>query len=68
MKVSARNLIPGTVKSVNIGMVNAEVVIDAGGVDIVSVITKESAEAMGLKAGMPVKAMIKASEIMVVTD
>jgi molybdopterin-binding protein len=68
MKVSARNLIPGTVKSVTIGMVNAEVVIDAGGVEIVSVITKESAENMGLKAGAPVKAMIKASEIMVVTD
>ncbi|MFU2208786.1 TOBE domain-containing protein [Solidesulfovibrio sp. C21] len=68
MKVSARNLIPGTVKTVNIGMVNAEVVIDAGGVEIVSVITKESAENMGLKAGAPVKAMIKATSIMVVTD
>ncbi|MGE4536793.1 MAG: molybdopterin-binding protein [Desulfovibrio sp.] len=68
MKVSARNLIPGTVKSVNIGMVNAEVVIDAGGVEIVSVITKESAENMGLKAGASVKAMIKATSIMVVTD
>jgi len=68
MKVSARNLIPGTVKKVNIGMVNAEVVIDAGGVEIVSVITKESAEHMGLKAGSHVKAMIKASSIMVVTD
>ncbi len=40
MKVSARNLIPGTVKAVNIGMVNAEVIIDAGGVEIVSVITR----------------------------
>jgi molybdopterin-binding protein len=68
MKVSARNLIPGTVKAVNIGMVNAEVIIDAGGVEIVSVITKESAESMGLKAGAPVKAMIKATSIMVVTD
>jgi molybdopterin-binding protein len=68
MKVSARNLIPGTVKKVNIGMVNAEVVIDAGGVEIVSVITKESAEAMGLKAGAAVKAMVKATSVMLVTD
>ena len=68
MKVSARNLIPGTVKKVTIGLVNAEVVIAAGGVEIVSVITKESAEHMGLKEGAHVKAMIKASEIMVVTD
>jgi molybdopterin-binding protein len=68
MKVSARNLIPGTVKKVIIGLVNAEVVIDAGGVEIVSVITKESAEAMGLAAGAKVKAMVKASSVMVLAD
>ncbi|WP_027183140.1 TOBE domain-containing protein [Desulfovibrio inopinatus] len=69
MKVSARNLIPGTVKAINIGMVNAEVVIEAGpGVDIVSVITKESVEKMGLKEGSEVKAMVKATSVMVVTD
>lgn len=69
MKVSARNLIPGTVKKVNTGMVNAEVVIEAApGVEIVSTITKESAESMGLAAGSKVKAMIKASNVMVVVD
>ena len=69
MKVSARNLIPGTVKKVTIGMVNAEVVIEAApGVEIVSVITKESAEAMGLAAGSKVKAMVKASSVMVVAE
>jgi len=69
MKVSARNLIPGKVKKINIGMVNAEVVIEAApGVEIVSVITKESAENMGLKVGSEVKAMVKASSVMVVTD
>lgn len=69
MKVSARNLIPGTVKKINMGMVNAEVVIEAGpGVDLVSVITKESAEALGLKEGAKVNAMIKATSVMVVTD
>ncbi len=69
MQTSARNLIPGTVKSVNIGMVAAEVVIEsAPGVEIVSVITKESAERMGLKPGVKVKAMIKATSVMVVID
>lgn len=69
MQTSARNLIPGTVKSVNIGMVAAEVVIEtAPGVEIVSVITKESAERMGLKVGSEVKAMIKATSVMVVVD
>ena len=68
MKVSARNLIPGTVKSVTLGQVNAEVVIEAGGVAIVSVITKESAAALGLKAGSKAYAMVKATNVMVVTD
>lgn len=69
MKVSARNLIPGTVKAVNIGMVNAEVVIEASpGVEIVSVITKESAANLELKPGSKVKAMVKASSVMIVTD
>jgi molybdopterin-binding protein len=69
MQTSARNLIPGMVKSVNVGMVAAEVVIEtAPGVEIVSVITKESAEIMGLKPGSQVKAMIKATSVMVVTD
>ena len=68
MKVSARNLLPGTVKAVHLGAVNAEVIIDAGGIEIVSIITKESAENLGLKAGSKVKAMVKASSVMVITD
>ena len=69
MKVSARNLIPGKVKKVTIGMVNAEVVIEAApDVEIVSVITKESVERMGIKEGSEVKAMVKATSVMVVTD
>jgi molybdopterin-binding protein len=69
MKVSARNLIPGTVKKVTIGLVNAEVVVEAApGVEIVSVITKESAEALGLAAGSSVKAMVKATDVLVATD
>ena len=69
MKVSARNLLSGTVKEVKVGMVAAEVVIEvAPGVEVVSVITKTSVEAMGLKPGSQVKAMIKATSVMVVTD
>jgi len=68
MKVSARNLIPGTVKSVTLGQVNAEVVIEASGATIVSVITKESAAALGLKAGTKVYAMVKASDVLLATD
>lgn len=69
MKVSARNLIPGTVKAVSIGQVAAEVILEVSpGVEIVSVITKESAANLGLKEGSKVKAMLKATSVMVVTD
>lgn len=69
MKISARNLVPGKIKSITKGMVSCEVVVEiAPGVEIVSVITKHSAEAMELKEGDPVKAMIKASSVMLVTE
>jgi molybdopterin-binding protein len=69
MKVSARNLVPGTVKSINNGMVSSEVVLEiAPGVEIVSVVTKHSVEAMGLVLGQPVKAMVKASSVMILAD
>ncbi|GFK93707.1 Molybdenum-pterin-binding protein 2 [Fundidesulfovibrio magnetotacticus] len=69
MKVSARNLIPGVVKSITPGAVNSEVVIEvAPGVEVVSIITKHSVESLGLKEGSQVKAMVKASSVMVVVD
>ena len=69
MKCSARNLIPGTVKSVTIGQVAAEVTLEiAPGVEVVSVITKESAAALGLKAGSKASALVKATSVMLVTE
>jgi molybdopterin-binding protein len=68
MKISARNVIEGTVKTVNHGAVNSEVLIELpGGTEIVSVITKESAENLKLKPGKTVWAVIKASNVMVMT-
>ena len=63
--LSARNQFAGVVKSVRLGNVMAEVVIQAGPFEIVSAITRGSAEAMGLKAGDQVKAVIKSTEILV---
>lgn len=69
MQVSARNLIPGTIKAITQGAVNSEVVIEVSpGIEVVSIITKHSVEAMGLKVGAKVKAMVKASSVMVVVD
>lgn len=69
MKISARNVLKGKVKSVTAGTVNTEVVIEvAGGAEIVSIITKASADALGLAAGKDVYTVIKASNVMVATD
>lgn len=68
MKISARNQLAGTVQSITPGSVNTEVVIQlAGGEQLVSVITKDSAESLGLQPGGEVVAIIKASNIMVGT-
>lgn len=69
MKVSARNLIPGKIKTITNGMVSSEVVVEiAPGVTVTSVITKHSVENMGLKEGDSIKAMVKASSVMLVTE
>ncbi len=69
MKLSARNKIKGTVKSITPGAVNSEVVLDlGGGVEIVSIITKHSAEDLGLAVGSQAYAVVKASNVMIAVD
>jgi molybdopterin-binding protein len=69
MKTSARNLFKGKVKRVKTGAVNTEVVIQIdGGAEIVSMVTKESADKLGLKEGKEVYAGIKASQVMLLVD
>jgi molybdopterin-binding protein len=69
MKLSARNQIPGTVKSIKKGPVSTEVVISiVGGNEIVSSITTHSAEHLKLREGSKVYAVVKASEVMVGID
>src|SRR5262249_39931476 len=63
--LSARNQIPATVKSGKLGNVMAEVVMSVGNIELVAAITRGSAEQLGLKAGDSVKAVIKATEILV---
>jgi len=63
--LSARNQFQGTVKSVKLGGVMAEVVVTVGDLEIVSAITRTSAESLGLKPGDPVKAVIKATEVLI---
>jgi len=69
MKISARNVLKGKVKKVVHGMVNSEIVVELpGGVEITSIITKNSAEHMGLKEGSEVYAVIKATSVMLASD
>jgi molybdopterin-binding protein len=63
--LSARNQFEGTVKSVKLGTVMAEVVVTVGGIEIVSAITRTSAETLGLKVGDKVKAIIKSTEVII---
>jgi molybdate transport system regulatory protein len=66
--LSARNQFSGQIKAVKLGAVAAEVVVAAGGIDIVAAITRDSAERMKLSAGDRVTAVIKASDVMIAKD
>jgi molybdopterin-binding protein len=69
MQISARNSLKGTVKSIKTGAVNDEVVIKLpNGMEIVSIITKDSAERLGLEEGKEVYAVVKASDVMIAID
>ena len=64
MKLSARNILNGTVKDIKKGAVAAQVKIDIGGGNVItSTVTVDAVEDLGLKVGSPVSAVIKASEV-----
>lgn len=69
MRLSARNVFKGTVVKIVPGALNSEVVIQvADGIQIVSIISKESATSLGLTVGGPAYAVIKASHVIVGVD
>jgi molybdopterin-binding protein len=69
MDISARNTLKGKVKRVLPGAVNTEVTVElADGLEVVAIITKESAERLNLAKGKEVYAVIKASDVMIATD
>ncbi len=69
MQLSARNVLKGTVKSIVPGAVNSEATVELpGGQDLVSVITKASAERLDLAEGKEVCAVIKASNVMIASE
>ena len=68
MRISARNILKGTIVDVKMGQTTAHVLIDVGGTVITASITNESVDEMGLKKGMAAAAVIKSSDVMVAVD
>ena len=66
MKLSARNQLNGKIVGVELGavMANVKIEINEPGV-ITAVITKESAEKLGLAEGDDVAAIIKSTEVII---
>jgi molybdopterin-binding protein len=65
MQLSARNQLRGQIRSVRLEGLVAEVTVDIGGQDVVSAITRASAERLYLKVGDQVTVVIKASEVLI---
>lgn len=69
MKISARNMLKGRVKTIVSGPVSSEITVELdGGDSIVSVITKASASRLDLAEGKEVYAIIKATNVIIATD
>lgn len=69
MRLSARNILKGTVRKLTPGAVNTEVIIELpGGEQVAAIITKESAKSLGLKKGKTAYAIIKANQVIVGAD
>ncbi len=68
MRISARNIIKGTIVAVEKGATTAHVRLDVNGAIITASITNESVEALGLVVGQEASAVIKASDVMIGVD
>lgn len=69
MKISARNAIKATVKKIEAGSINTEVVLEiAPGVEVTSIITKHSVESLSLTEGKEAYVVIKSTDVMVAVD
>jgi molybdopterin-binding protein len=68
MALSARNQLPGTIQDIQVGDIMAHVVVLVGNNLIESVITRSSAEELGLKKGDSVKVVVKSTEVMIQKD
>jgi molybdopterin-binding protein len=68
MKLSTRNRLPGTITEIVKGEAAAKVSMQVGDNHMVALITTESVEELGLEVGSQVTALVKATDVMVLTD
>ena len=68
MKLSTRNRLPGTITEVVRGEAAAKVTLQVGDNHLVSLITRESADELGLEPGQHATALVKATDIMILTN
>ena len=68
MKISARNILKGTIVDVKKGATTAHVMVDVNGTIVTAAITNESVDALQLAKGKPAYAVIKSSDVMVGVD
>ncbi len=68
MKISARNILQGTVIEITKGATTSHVRVDVGGSVVTASITNEAVDELGLAEGKPAYAVIKASDVMIATD
>jgi molybdopterin-binding protein len=68
MRLSARNQLRGTVRSITQGAAIANVELDVQGQRIVASVTVEAVEDLGLAEGKEVTAVIKASDVILASD
>lgn len=68
MKISARNILQGTITEVTKGATTSHVTLDVGGTTVTAAITNEAVDELGLAVGRDAYAVVKASDVMVAVD
>jgi molybdopterin-binding protein len=68
MKLSTRNRLPGEITEVVKGEAAAKITLRVGDNHMVALITRESADELGLEVGLQVTALVKATDVMLLTD
>ncbi len=66
--ISGRNKLFGTIIETRFDGLLAQITIDVGGQIMTSIITSDSARHLGLKKGVDVYALIKATEVMIIRE